>query len=198
MAGSVFFLWVGSRLAGCLRVALREIFELDRRRHIVLGKLFDLAAAVIGVLLLTLNLGVTVAAMAALDTGVTFLGLGGETVTTAEQVTAIVIAFASIWVLVLFAYRFIPSQPIPWRTAVVAATFTAVAHETLKFGFSWYVTEIASWRSTLGTLTTAAVFFFLDLLRVASVLFWAVKSPRCTRRGGAPDVATAPSSTGHE
>ena len=46
------------------------------------------------------------------------------------------------------------------RTAFVAATFTAISHESLKFGFSWYATELANYSSTLGNLATVAVLFF--------------------------------------
>ena len=47
-----------------------------------------------------------------------------------------------------------------WRTAAIAATFTAVAHESLKFGFSWYATDVANYGSTLGNLTSVGVLFF--------------------------------------
>ena len=160
LAGSIFFLWVGTRLAGCLRVALRTIFSIEAKRNPVTGKLFDIVVVVVGVLLLTLNMGVTLAASVALDFGFSFLGLGGETVGWAERIAAIAIAFGSIWILVFLAYRFIPAEPIPVRTAIIAASITAVGHETLKFGFSWYATQVANWGSTLGTLATAAVFFF--------------------------------------
>ena len=69
-------------------------------------------------------------------------------------------AFGSIWVLLLFAYRYLPARPIRLRTAAIAATFTAVAHESLKLGFSWYATEVANYGSTLGNLATAGVLFF--------------------------------------
>lgn len=160
IAGSIVFVWVGTRLSGSLRVALRETFDIGTKRNPLLGKLFDVTAVVIGILLLTLNLGATVAMKSALGHGVTFLGLGGVTVTFAERALAFVIAFASIWTLLLLAYRFMPARPIGWRTAWVAATFTAIAHESLKSGFSWYATEVANYGSTFGNLATVALLFF--------------------------------------
>ena len=67
------------------------------------------------------------------------------------------IAISSIWALFLLAYRYLPARKTPWRTAVVAATFSALAHELLKLAFSTYVTELANYTSTLGNLATAAV-----------------------------------------
>jgi membrane protein len=70
------------------------------------------------------------------------------------------VALASIWALFLVVYRYLPVRRIPWRTAIVAATFAALAHESLKYGFSWYATEVADYTSTWGNLATVAVLFF--------------------------------------
>lgn len=158
--GAVFFVWLATRLAGSLRIALRETFDIGTRRGIVEGKLFDMLAVVVGVLLLTLNIGVTVLFAAALDFGVNVLHLAGRTLTFTEVVAGHAVAALSIWTLFLVAYRYLPARSVPWRTVVVAATFAAVAHETLKAGFSWYATEVANYGSTLGNLATGAVLVF--------------------------------------
>lgn len=160
IVGSVFFLWVATRLSGSLRVALREIFDIGAKRNPVHAKLFDVAAVLIGVSLLTLNMGVTVLIAAAVDYGVAIFSLGGPRLTFAERMLGYGIAFGSIWMLLVCAYRYMPARPIAWRTAMIAATFAAAVHETLKFGFSWYATEIANYGSTLGNLATVAVLFF--------------------------------------
>jgi membrane protein len=121
------------------------------------GKLFDVLAVVTGVLLVTLNLGVTVVFTAAMAFGVEIFGWVGETVTIAQRLLAATIAFASIWTLFLLAYRYLPARRTAWRTTVVAATFAALAHELLKLAFSTYVTEVANYTSTLGNLATAAI-----------------------------------------
>ncbi len=92
--------------------------------------------------------------------GVNLLGLEGNTLSTIESLLAQTLAFASIWVLFLGIYRYLPVRPIPWATAIVAATFTAVLHELLKAGFGWYVTSVANYRTTYGNLLTVAVLFF--------------------------------------
>jgi membrane protein len=160
VVGAVFFVWLSTRLAGSLRIALRETFDIGRRRGIIEGKLFDLIAVLVGVLLLTLNLGVTILFAAALDLGVGLLHLGGRTLTLTELVAGQAVAFLSIWTLFLVAYRYLPARKMRWSTVVIAATFAAVAHETLKAAFSWYATEIANYGSTLGNLATGAVLVF--------------------------------------
>lgn len=160
LVGALVFVFLATRLVGSLRIALREIFDVAQARGIVHGKLFDVVMVVLGVLLLTLNLGVTVSLEAALDHGVGLLGLRGPTVGLAERAFGHSVALASVGVLFLLAYRYLPARRIPWRTAGVAAAFAAVCHEVLKTAFSWYVTEVADFTSAFGNLATLAVLIF--------------------------------------
>jgi len=158
--GALFFVWLATRVVSTVRIVLREIFDIGQDRGIVGGKLFDMQVVVVGVLLLTLNLGVTVSFEAARDLGVSLLGLGDAIVSLTERVTGFLISLGSIWARFFVVYRYLPVRRIPWRTAIVAASFSAVLHETLKFGFSWYVTEVADYSTTWGNLATVAVLFF--------------------------------------
>ncbi len=160
VAGAVFLFWVATRLSGSLRVALREIFDIGAKRHIVTAKLFDIGAVLVGFVLLTANLGVSIMIAATFDYSAAFFGLGGPNFGLAERLLGHAIAFVSIWILLFLLYRFMPARRISLRAAVIAATFTAISHESLKAGFSWYATEVANYGSTLGNLATVAVFFF--------------------------------------
>lgn len=160
IAGAVFLFWVATRLSGSLRVALREIFDIGAKRHIVTAKLFDIGAVLVGFVLLTANLGVSIMITATFDYSAAFFGVGGPNFGLAERLAGYAIAFVSIWILLFLLYRFMPARRISLRAAVIAATFTAISHESLKAGFSWYATEVANYGSTLGNLATVAVFFF--------------------------------------
>jgi membrane protein len=157
VVGSLVFVWLATRLSGTLRSVLSRVFETERRRNIVHGKAFDVIVVIIGVLLVTLNLGITIVIAATVQFGVEIIGLGGSTLSWAERFLGVLVAFASIWILFTLIYRYLPRQKTPWKTTVVAATVAAVAHEMLKFGFSWYVTQVANYDSTLGNLATAAL-----------------------------------------
>ncbi|MEQ9569120.1 MAG: YihY/virulence factor BrkB family protein [Longimicrobiales bacterium] len=160
VVGAALLVWFSTRLVGTLRTALREIFDMPLGRNIIRGKLFDIQVVLVGGGLLLVNIGVTTALQAAEAYGVQLLGLEGETLSLLESLLAQGLAFGSIWVLFLGIYRYLPVRPIPWSTAVVAATFTAILHELLKAGFGWYVTELANYRTTYGNLLTLAVLFF--------------------------------------
>lgn len=157
IAGSLIFIWLATRLSGTLRSALATVFETSRRRNIVHGKAFDVAAVLVGVVLVTVNIGVTVGVAWAVQVGVDVSGLGAPTISYAQRLLGVVVAFGSIWTLFLIIYRYLPRERTPWRTTLLAATIAALLHEILKFGFSWYVTQIANYQSTLGNLATAAL-----------------------------------------
>lgn len=159
VAGSVVLIWIATRLVETLRVVVNQVFEIRERRSFLLGKLFDAQIVLLGGVLLLANISFTIALKAVGSYGVDRLGLQGWGVVLSRQLLVLGLAFASIWVLFLLVYRYLPARPIPWRTAVVAATFMAVLHEAMKAGFSWYATSVADFRSTFGNLTTTAVLF---------------------------------------
>jgi len=160
LVGSVFFVWLATRLVSTLRIALREIFDIGQARGIVMGKLFDIGMVIVGVLLLTLNLGLTVALEAAVDQGVEMVGLQGPALGLADRFLGHTLALLSIGALFLLVYRYLPARRIPWRTAWIAAVFAALCHEVLKTGFSWYATEIADYGTAFGNMATLAVLIF--------------------------------------
>ena len=160
IVGALVFVWLATRLVGTVRTVLREIFDISEARGLIAGKVFDAGVVVVGVIFLTLNLGATISMETAVRFGIRFLGLGGPAAGLANRALSQGVAFTSIWALFLFVYRYLPARRIPWRTSFVAATFCAVLHESLKWGFSWYVTEAADFTTTFGNLATVAVLFF--------------------------------------
>jgi len=159
VVSAILLVWFSTRLVGTLRTALREIFDIGQPRGTIQGKIFDVQVVVFGGLLFLLNLGVTAVVKAASELGIDVLGLEGAAVSFVDRSVATLFAFGSIWLLFLGVYRFLPARRIPWRTAFIAATFAAILHELLKFGFGWYATGVADYRSAYGNLVTAAVLF---------------------------------------
>jgi len=160
LVGLLVFVWVSTRLVGTLRTVLQEIFDFTHGRGILGGKLFDALMVVVGGLLFVVNIGITVAVKTVQELGVSLTGLEGQGLTILRQASAQLLAFCSIWVLFLLVYRYFPPRRIPWRTAVVAATFTGVLFEVAKYLFSWYVTSMADYSTVYGGLTSVAILFF--------------------------------------
>lgn len=158
--GAVFLLWVSTRLVGTLRSVLREVFDVQRDRGMVAGKLFDLKMVLAAGTLFTVNVGLTILLEIAARIGTSALGLQGWPRETLESWYGPLAALVTIWVMFLLIYRYLPARRTRWRTALIAATFTAVLFELLKQAFSWYATDVANYGSTYGTLGALVILIF--------------------------------------
>lgn len=161
--GFLFFLWVATRLVGTLRVVLRDIFDLPEGRGIVSGKIFDIKMLLAAGTLFALNVILTIGLRISVRFVTDVLHIDPESIPfmgAVNHLWAQLVAFITIWIMFLLVYRYLPPRRIKWGTAVTAATFTAILGEILKFGFSWYVTGVADFRSTWGNIATFAIVVF--------------------------------------
>jgi membrane protein len=161
--GTLFFLWVATRLVGTLRTVLRQIFDLTETRGIVAGKLFDIKMVVAAGTLFALNVALTIGLRFGAGFVSTVLGIDPAEIPVIGQAQALwpqLVAFATLWVMFLLIYRYLPPRRIGWSTSIVAATFTAILFELLKYGFSWYVTAVADFGSAWGNIATFVILFF--------------------------------------
>mgnify|MGYP000283049600 CR=1 FL=1 len=150
--GTVVFIWLATRLIGTLRTVLREVFDIERDRGIVAGKLFDFKMVVAAGSLFALNVGITVLLEVLGRYGKNVFGFEGAAVDYFNFVWAQLLAFAFIWAMFLVIYRYLPARKVSWRTGLIAATFTAVLFELMKQAFSWYA-SVADYGSVYGNLT---------------------------------------------
>lgn len=158
--GTIILIFVATRLISSLRTALREVFDVQQDRGIIAGKLFDIKMVFAAGTLFAINVGLTIMLDVATRIGGRVFGIGGGELLTLHLLSGRLLALASIWVMFLLIYRYLPARRIQWRTAAVAATFTAVLFELMKLGFSWYVTNVADYGSTYGNLATLVILIF--------------------------------------
>jgi membrane protein len=157
--GTIFFIWVATRLVGTLRTALREIFDIHQDRGIVAGKIFDIKMVVAAGSLLGINVALTVVLQLVANYGVGFLGIPPGRVQGFTNLYLSAIGFLSIWFMFVLIYRYLPARRIQWRIAMIAASFTSVLFELMKAAFSWYVTNLADYRSSYGNFATVIILF---------------------------------------
>jgi membrane protein len=161
--GTLFFLWIATRLVGTLRTVLREIFDLAEGRSIVGGKIFDIKMVIAAGTLFALNVLLTVGLRATAHLVSGELGIDPASIPFLDQANQLwppIVAFATLWFMFLLIYRYLPPRRIGWHTSIVAATFTSVVFELLKYGFGWYVLGMADWGSAWGNLATFVILVF--------------------------------------
>jgi membrane protein len=155
--GTLVFAWLATRLIGTLRAALREVFDIQQDRSIILGKLFDLQMVFVAGALLAVNIATTVLIELVATYGLDVLHVAEGQAVVAQGLLLAALSFLSIWFMFVLIYRYLPARRIQWRTALIAATFTAFMFEVMKEGFAWYFRNYASYTSTYGALASVAI-----------------------------------------
>ena len=192
MVGFSLFVWLSTRLVSTLRVALREVFDIAADRGVVRGKVFDLQVVVLGGVLLLSNVVITVVLQSLGGWGTDFLGIPEGLFGSTERALATLLAFVSTWALFALVYWYVPARRISWRTAWVAATVMAVSYELMKWGFGWYVTSVADYRSAYGNLATIVVLlFWIYYVSVVFVLSGEVAQVYTMRKARKVQIRTA-------
>jgi membrane protein len=161
--GTLFFLWISTRLVGTLRTVLREIFDLAEGRSIVAGKIFDIKMVIAAGTLFAVNVLLTPGLRLAAEFVSGELGIDPAAfplLGQARQLWLPILAFATLWFMFFLIYRYLPPRRIGWHTAMVAATFTSLLFEILKYGFGWYVIGVADFGSAWGNLATFVILVF--------------------------------------
>jgi membrane protein len=155
--GLVLFLWTSTRLIATLRTSLREIFDLPEERGIVEGKVFDVQMVLVAGTLFLANTGITLVLDTAQTWGIRLIGSRWIDVQTVQLVWGRLLAFVFIFLMFLLIYRYLPRRRTPWRMALVAAVFTALAWELIKGLFAVYILHATSWKTVYGALVTPVI-----------------------------------------
>ncbi|MGH7476466.1 MAG: YihY/virulence factor BrkB family protein [Longimicrobiales bacterium] len=160
--GTIIFIWFATRLVGTLRTTLREVFDINRDRGIIAGKIFDLQMVVVAGILFSINVLLTIMLETAARQGFDLMRLlpwlGQREMSIVSYLWARALAFLFLWVTFLLIYRYLPSRRPGWRTSLLAATAAALFTELLKEIFTYYVTSLATYDQTYPNLVNIAVF----------------------------------------
>lgn len=162
IAGVIGYLWFSTRLWGTLRSALAEVFDVEKERGIVAGKIFDLRVTILASLLLVAY--TTLSAYLALSRSwrAAALGLRDNVMGQIEYAGGRLIAFAVVALIFFALYKFLPNRSMRWQTAMVGALTASVLFEIARNIYTAVTQAIGP-----GTLYTGALY------AVISVVFWA-------------------------
>jgi membrane protein len=172
IVSAVTFVWFSTRLFGSLRSVLALVFDLDRDRGIIDGKIFDAKVTVVATLLVVIYTVLNAYMAIATKSGVAILGDIGvqhNAMNRFEYWTARVFEFVFVAGTFFALYRFLPARPIRIRAAMFAGTFSAVLLELAKVAFTTYLRHFNP--GSLYTGTLAAIVIVIIWLYYAATIF---------------------------
>jgi membrane protein len=173
------FLWFSTRLFAGIRTSLNDIYDVSLRptRHrafvalYLLAKLRDVSMVLVTVVLFLAN--------TLLTTGLAVLEARGTAsvphlaffVSTMGRILGELLAFVFSVSLFYVTYRYASVRRLPWRTALLASTFTAVLFELAKRLYGLYLANFASLESQGGDANVGAVVLFILWLYYTAIVF---------------------------
>ena len=174
------FIWFSTRLFAGIRTSLNEIYDVSARplprRNFILnwlaGKLRDATMVVATVVIFLVN--------TALSTVVTIAwARGSERIipqlsfffSTLGRLVGELLAFGFSISLFYVTYRYASVRRLPWRTALLASTFTALLFEAAKRLYGLYLAHFAEVGSAAGDANIGAAVLFVLWVYYTAIVF---------------------------
>ena len=154
--GVPLFLWFSTRMFGGLRAALNEVFDTDQRRPWPFAKLLDLT-----MVLVTWALLLASALLPAFELRHSNQLTGHFVLDWIWRFGLETTAFAFAAGLFFLIFKMLPSRRIPWRTALVASVFCALAFEVAKRLYTLYLSRFVTFDRVASDANFVAFFLFL-------------------------------------
>jgi membrane protein len=172
------FLWFSTRLFAGIRTALNDIYDVSLRPARARGfitvylqaKLRD-TVMVIGTVILFLTNTLLTTGLAILEArGTASVPQLAFFVSTVGRIVTEILAFAFSVSLFYLTYRYASARRLPWKTALLAAAFTAVLFEVAKRLYALYLANFASFDGW-GDVNLAAAALFVLWIYYTAIVF---------------------------
>jgi membrane protein len=186
----VFLLWGALGLFSALAAGISVVFDNVPRRDFVKDKLIGLLLMGLagGLALASLLIGIVTGILQRMaDRLLIDLPIGDTAVSLIGLVAPIVLIFLAFWVI----YKVVPNRRVTWGEVLPGAIAATVLWTGLRFGFTWYATNIADYDSAFGPISTGVT--LIIFLYFASVIVLAGAE---FARASALDDEIAPAAAG--
>jgi membrane protein len=174
------FLWFSTRLFAGVRTSLNDIYDVSARplprRHfllnLLLAKLRDSGMVLATVVLFLANTLLTTGLAILQDRGAERAPAELEFfVSTMGRLSGEVLALAFSVSLFYVTYRYASLRRLPWRTALLASTFTALLFEIAKRLYGLYLANFASLEGPGGDANVGAAVLFVLWVYYTAIVF---------------------------
>lgn len=177
IVGLVGLIWSASGMLGSLRGAVELAWEGSRgTRSFAHGKLVDglILLLVVVFVLVAILAGVIVSVIAVIvDRGPTLDEPLAGLVEQLRSVLAMAVALTTTGLLLLGAYKLLPSPRPPLRYALLGAIVASLLIEGARRLFGYYITNVAVYDVVYGSIGSVIVFLLFIYISATIVLFGA-------------------------
>jgi membrane protein len=172
------FIWFSTRLFGGIRTALNSLYDVSVRtvrRHFLLNYLFakirDITMVVAVVLLFLLNTVLSTLLAVFQGRGESPDPLTNFFLTSLGRVMGELLTVGFSIALFFMVYRYASIRRLPWRAALVAATFTAIAFELAKRVFGLYLARVVTNSQFTLDANLGAIILFVLWIWYTAIVF---------------------------
>ncbi len=153
LISGAFLLWGALGLFSAMSTGIARVFESAPPRGFIQDKLLGLLLmALTGVLAVSsLAIGIITGIIQEAATGLLRdIPGGGTAVWLVGLIVPIVLIFFAFWVI----YRVVPNRPVTWREVLPGAIVATALWTVLRYGFTYYATNVANYESAFGPIST--------------------------------------------
>jgi membrane protein len=173
------FLWFSTRLFAGIRTALNDIYDVSLRptRHrailtlFLLAKLRDASMVIATVILFLANTLLSTGLVVLQARGAASVPQLGFFVSTVGRFLGEFLAFSFSVSLFYVTYSYASLRRLPWRTALLASTFTALLFELAKRLYALYLANFASFEGLGGDANLGAIVLFVLWVYYTALVF---------------------------
>ncbi len=162
-----FLAWGALGVFSALSIGISRVFENAPPRPFLKDKLVGLLlmalTGVLAVSSLVIGIVTGILQQVAADL-VSGLPGGGTAIWLIGFLVPIFLILVAFWVI----YKVVPNRPVTWGEVLPGAVVAALLWTILRFGFTWYATDVASYDSAFGPISTAIT--LLVFLYFASII----------------------------
>ncbi len=191
-----FLLWGALGLFSALSTGIARVFENTPPRGFLQDKLVGLLlmglTGLLAVASLAIGIVTGIVQEAASDVLDRVPG-GGTAVWLIGFAVPIILIFVAFWIV----YRVVPNRPVTWREVLPGAIVATVLWTVLRYGFTYYATNIANYESAFGPISTGiTLIVFLYFASVILLLGAQIAEAYSVESGESARPAPAPVEVG--
>jgi membrane protein len=154
--GLAGLIWTSTWVFSSLRTALNIVFQVERGRSLLRGKVVDLLMILLAGIFLLMSMTLTsIVTFLQRERFSSLIDIG----TILPWILKYVVPFFFTFWMCFLVYKIIPNKKIHWKSTIQAALFTGLFWELAKQLFGWYVLHLGRFSMVYGSLGTLAIFF---------------------------------------